>query len=84
MTKNNETKTKKEDTSNLLNDFIENQTQKSQELIKDVDNLKKFSERTSRLHHTLSEKLLRRNRHYYKTLFNEDYDRDEENRNGMK
>ena len=76
MKKKNETK--EAEKSNLLNEYIENQMQKSQELIKDVDNLKKFSERTSRLHHTLSDKWLQRNLHYRYTLFNEHYDQDEE------
>ena len=76
MKKKNETK--EAEKSNLLNEYIENQMQKSQELINDVDNLKKFSERTSRLHHTLSDKWLRSNLHYRYTLFNEHYDQDEE------
>ena len=76
MTKKNETK--EEQTTHLLNEIVENQTQKSQELINDVDNLKKFSEYISRLHHTLSENCLRSNLHYEYTLLNKNYNQDEE------
>ena len=75
MTKKNETK--EEQTTHLLNEIVENQTQKSQELINDVDNLKKFSEYISRLHHTLSEKWLRGNLDEY-TLLNKNYNQDED------
>ena len=69
--------TKEEETNHRLNKFIENQTQKSQNLIKDVDTLKRFSQTTSKLHLTLSKRLIRKN-HYDSILFQADYEDDEE------
>ena len=61
-----------------LNEIIDNQTEKSQQLIKDVDDLKVFAKRTSNLHHALSEEWLQRNCHYSFTLFQAKYDKDED------
>ena len=69
---------KEEKAKQHLNEIIENQRGKSQQLIKDVDNLNKFTDRISRLHNSLSEVWLRRNYHYVWTLFQENYDEDEE------
>ena len=60
---------KEKETKHILNEIIENQTQKSQQLIKDIEDLKTFSETTSRLHYSLSEESLRRNYNYNKILF---------------
>ena len=54
-------------------EIIENRTEKSQQLIKDVDDLNKFADRISRLHNSLSEEWLQRNRHYSSTLFQANY-----------
>ena len=67
-----------EETKQLLNEIIENKTEKSQQLIKDVENLNKFANRASLVHHALSEKWLRRNYHYDETIFQENYDKNED------
>ena len=73
------TEKNEEETRQLLNEIFENQTeQKSQQLIKNIDNLNKFADRTSRLHHALSEELLQRDRHYSYTLLQTNYDKNEE------
>ena len=76
MTNNIETKEK--ETKHILNEIIENQKQKSQQSIKDIEDLKIFSERTSKLHYILSEVCLRRNTNYNKILFQAKYDQNEE------
>ena len=69
---------KEEKAKQHLNEIIENQKGKSQQLIKDVDNLNKFTDRISRLHNSLSEVWLQRNYHHVWTLFQKNYDEDEE------
>ena len=75
MTKQIETK--EDEAKQLLNEINNNQSIKSQQLIKNIDDLKVFAKQTSRLHHALSDKLLRRNCHYDNTLFQGYYDEDE-------
>ena len=69
---------KEEKAKQYLNEIIENQRERSQRLIEDVDDLNTFADRTSRLHHALSEKRLRYNRHYETTLFQGKYDKNED------
>ena len=76
MTNNIETKEK--ETKHILNEIIENQTLKSQQLSKDIKDLKIFLERTSKLHYILSEERLRRNYNYGTTLFQAKYNQNEE------
>ena len=70
-----------EQTNNRLKEI--NETQQSEtvqfsQFKEDIDNLKTFAERTSKLHYTLSEKCSRRNNHYSSTLLQEDYDEDKD------
>ena len=66
----------KKQTNDLVN--LTQQSKKVDKFEDDIDNLKTFAERISKLHYTLSEKCLRRNDHYYSTLLQEDYDEDED------
>ena len=59
----------------------ENQLQQSikvDQFKEDINNLQTYAETSSKIHFTLSEKWMRRNRHYNTTLFQEEYDKDKD------
>ena len=72
--------TEMEINKNQTNDLfiLTQQSKKVDKFEEDIDNLKTFAERISKLHYTLSEKWLQRNDHYYSTLLQEDYDENED------
>ena len=61
-------------TKTRFDEMKENQTQQSNK----IDDLETFADRCSRIHFTLSEEFLRTNIHYNSTLFQNDYDKDED------
>ena len=61
-----------------INEKQSQQSQKSDQVKVDIDNLQTYAERSSKIHLTLSKKLLRRNFHYGSTLFQENYDKDKD------
>ena len=63
-------------TNDLVN--LTQQSKKFDKFDEDIDNLKTFAKRISKLHYTLSEKWLRTNYHHSSTLLQEKYDKDKD------
>ena len=71
----------KEQTNKCFKELNENQTEQSIKIYqfkKNIDNLETFAERVSKLHSTLSDRDFQLNKHHYFTLFQENYDKDNE------
>ena len=71
----------KEQTNKCFEELNEKQTEQSKKVDhfkKNIDNLETFAERVSKLHSTLSDINFQRNRHNHSTIFQEDYDKNNE------
>ena len=74
-------KKNEEQTKDRFKEMNANQTQQSSkvdQLQEDSSNLQMFAKRISKLHFTLSDRLLRTKNHFHSTVFQDDYDKNED------